>query len=139
NDDPERLGPCEAEQRRLGRTIVDVVNDLGGLEQRVLEHTKRGFGRVVVDGDTPMQHLPFPLQTSHPVVARLPVRIVQPGVVPHMELLQRQGLDAEILSDVSVLAATCPAGNTAARGRFALPGHSSLSGGTLVATWTRPA
>ena len=37
------------------------------------------------------------LQAGHPVVTRFPLGIVQPGVVPHVQLLQRQGLDAEIL------------------------------------------
>ena len=44
-----------------------------------------------------MQHLPFAFQADHLLIARRPLRIVQPGVVPDMELLQRQGLDVEML------------------------------------------
>ena len=76
DDDAERLVPCQREQRRLGRAIVDVVDDLRGLEQRILEHAQRRLGCVVVDRDTPMQHLPFPFQADHPVVARFPLRVV---------------------------------------------------------------
>src|SRR5690349_2848902 len=42
------------------------------------------------------------------------------------------------LSDRSVAAARCRAGNTSARGVLAAPGHCSFKGGTLVATTARP-
>ena len=97
HDNAERLLLGEAKQRPFRRTVVNIVDDLGGLEDRIFEHAQRRLGRVIVDRDPPVEHLAFFFKARDADVRLLPLGIVQPCVVPYVELLDGNCLHAEVL------------------------------------------
>jgi len=52
---------------------------------------------MIVDRNPPMLDLPLTLEAYDLLVGRLPFRIVQPRIVPDVQLLQRHSLDAQVL------------------------------------------
>jgi hypothetical protein len=87
---------ASVKRSRLRGAIVDVVDRLRALDQRILEQLERGLGAMVIDRDAPVQDLSLALEALHAPARLGPLVRLEPEVVPDVELLQLERLDAEV-------------------------------------------